>query len=33
MADWIQLWAGGIGAVVVLVFMAEGFFSLTGRRT
>ena len=31
MAEWVHLWAGGIGALVVLVIMAQMFMGLTGR--
>jgi len=31
METWVHLWAGGIGAVVVIVFLIEGFCRLTKR--
>ena len=31
MAEWIHLWAGGIGALAVLVIMFEGFMRLNAR--
>lgn len=31
MEDWVQLWAGGIGALVVLVIMAEMLFRMTNK--
>ena len=31
MAEWIHLWAGGIGALVVLVIMAEALWRMTDK--
>ena len=32
MPEWVQLWAGGIGAVAVLVVMAEMLYRITDYR-
>ena len=31
MAEWVHLWAGGIGAAVVVVFLIAGVWKLARR--
>ena len=31
MAEWVQLWAGGIGFVVIAYFLYEGFVRIGAR--